>query len=542
MDRPAEPYQVVARRFRPKRFTELVGQDGVVASLRSALQSGRIPHAFLFSGSRGVGKTTSARILARALNCETGPTADPCGTCDACRSILAGTHPDVVEIDAASHNLVDDIRELRDRVGFASMGGRYKVYILDEVHMLTRSAFNAFLKTLEEPPKNVVFVLATTELHKVPETIRSRCQVLLFRRVDEQDVVSRLRAIVEAEGLTLGDPILEEIAASCRGGMRDAETALERILPVVREVDGGDFDIDTYRRLVHRVGLDRAVEVAEELLSGNAAPALHFAEDVVGNGVDEREALGELLEVFRAVLLLKVDGQDSTLVAFHGALRERLQLLAQHAEAPRLDAIIQAGLLGRERIRRLDDRRLVLEVTLLRMAEAGSLPTLADLVQAVEAGGVPLPASPAAATAAGRSPAAAASGGAVRGALVTEIKKRKPMLQGTVEECSFSGPDDSGVVRIALRNERKMHRDRLESPQVQQILREALEAVCGRPIRIEIAPVPGKARPVQQTHGSEAPPPAPREDRAASAPPPTEGVRRILDRFQGQVLEPDESD
>ncbi|MDA0375319.1 MAG: DNA polymerase III subunit gamma/tau [Planctomycetota bacterium] len=539
MDRPAEPYQVVARRFRPRRFTELVGQDGVVASLRSALQSGRIPHAFLFSGSRGVGKTTSARILARALNCETGPSADPCGSCDACRSILAGTHPDVVEIDAASHNLVDDIRELRDRVGFASMGGRFKVYILDEVHMLTRSAFNAFLKTLEEPPKNVVFVLATTELHKVPETIRSRCQVLLFRRVDEQDVVSRLRAIVEAEGLSLGDPILEEIAASCRGGMRDAETALERILPVVRDTEG-EFDIDTYRRLVHRVGLDRAVEVAEELLSGNAAPALHFAEDVVGNGVDEREALGELLEVFRAVLLLKVDGQDSTLVAFHGALRERLQLLAQHAEATRLDAIIQAGLLGRERIRRLDDRRLVLEVTLLRMAEAGALPTLADLVQAVEAGGVPLP-SPSSVPA-GRAAAAPAAGGAIRGALVAEIKKRKPMLQGTVEECAFAGPDDDGVVRVALRTERKMHRDRLESPQVQQLLREALEAVCGRPIRVEITPAAGRARPVPQARGSEAPPPEPRASRAAEAPAPTEGVRRILDRFQGQVLEPDEPD
>jgi DNA polymerase-3 subunit gamma/tau len=539
MDRPAEPYQVVARRFRPKRFTELVGQDGVVASLRSALQSGRVPHAFLFSGSRGVGKTTSARILARALNCEAGPSADPCGTCSACTSILAGTHPDVVEIDAASHNLVDDIRELRDRVGFASMGGRYKVYILDEVHMLTRSAFNAFLKTLEEPPKNVVFVLATTELHKVPETIRSRCQVLLFRRVDEQDVVSRLRAIVEAEGLTLGDPILEEIAASCRGGMRDAETALERILPVVRETQG-EFDIGTYRRLVHRVGLDRAVEVAEELLSGNASPALHFAEDVVGNGVDEREALGELLEVFRAVLLLKVDGQDSTLVAFHGALRERLQVLAQHADAARLDAIIQAGLLGRERIRRLDDRRLVLEVTLLRMAEAGSLPTLADLVQAVEAGGVPVQAAPSAAS--GRPAPAASGAGAVRGALVAEIKKRKPMLQGTVEECAFAGPNDEGVVRVTLRTERKMHRDRLDSPQVQQILRDALEAVCGRPIRLEVVPVASKSRPVPQARGSEAPPPKPREERPAEAPPPTEGVRRILDRFQGQVLEPDESD
>ena len=178
-------YQVLARRFRPKTFDEVVGQDAILSSLESALGSQRVPHAFLFSGSRGVGKTTLARILARCLNCEVGISKDPCGSCGACRSILDGANSDVVEIDAASHNLVDDIRELRDRVGFASMGSRYKVYILDEVHMLTRSAFNAFLKTLEEPPPRVVFILATTEQHKVPETIQSRCQVLLFQSLRE---------------------------------------------------------------------------------------------------------------------------------------------------------------------------------------------------------------------------------------------------------------------------------------------------------------------------------------------------------------------
>jgi DNA polymerase-3 subunit gamma/tau len=534
MVRPAEPYQVVARRFRPRTFAEVVGQDGVVASLRSALQSGRIPHAFLFAGSRGVGKTTSARILARALNCESGPTVEPCGECVQCRTILSGNNADVVEIDAASHNLVDDIRELRERVGFASMGARFKVYILDEVHMLTRSAFNAFLKTLEEPPKNVVFVLATTELHKVPETIRSRCQVLLFRRVDELDIVSRLRTIAAAEGIELGDPILEEIAASCRGGMRDAETALERILPVVRE-QGAGFDVETYRRLVHRVGLDRAVEVAEELLAGRAAQALHFANDVVGSGVDEREALAELLEVLRAVLLLRIDGPDSTLVGFHGALRERLSLLAAGVETSRLDAMIQAGLVGRERIRRLDDRRLVLEVTLLRMAEAGALPTLADLAAALEAGGPPRAAwqvPPAAGAGAGRDLAGA---GAVHGALVAKLKKVKPMLQATIEECAIRGPDEAGVVRIALRSERKMHRDRLESTPVQQLLRELLEEVCGRPVRIEL---------VRPGGGTDADPGPTGSGRAPAAParPPSEAARKVAERFDGQILEPDESE
>ena len=188
------PYQVVARRFRPKAFGEMVGQDAIQSTLRAELAGGRVPHAFLFAGSRGVGKTTTARILARCLNCEKGPTVEPCGTCSLCVSILDGSNPDVIEVDAASHNGVDDVRALRDRVAFAAMRSRYKVYILDEAHMLSKGAWNALLKTLEEPPPGVVFVLATTELHKVPDTIRSRCQVLHFRRIGDTDIKTRPRA------------------------------------------------------------------------------------------------------------------------------------------------------------------------------------------------------------------------------------------------------------------------------------------------------------------------------------------------------------
>jgi DNA polymerase-3 subunit gamma/tau len=525
-----EPYQVLARRFRPRTFAEVVGQDAILQSLRSALQSGRVPHAFLFAGSRGVGKTTLARILARCLNCERGPTPDPCGTCELCRAILDGSSTDVVEIDAASNNSVEDIRDLRDRVGFASMRSRFKVYILDEVHMLSRPAFNAFLKTLEEPPPNVVFVLATTEPGKVPETVRSRCQVLLFRRVGDGDIVQRLRMIVGAEGVQVAEDVLAEIAGACRGGMRDAETALERVLPVARE-RGAALDLETYRGLVQRVGADRAVEVAAALLQGEAAPALRFAAELHQSGMDEREALGELVEVLRWCLLLKVDGADSALVPVHGAMRARLQAMAAGVDDTRLEAAIQAGLLGRERIRRLDDRGVVLELSLLRMASAGRLQSLSDLLAGARTiapapVGAPVSAPPVSAPVSAPAAPAPAAGGLL-GALVARLGTSRQLLKATLEQCRIEGPDAEGRVQVRLEAARKMHRDRLSSEGVQQEVRELLAEVLGRKVAVEfqVAAAPEAA----------APPPGP-------APEPGPTARAVLEKFGGRMLgrSPDE--
>ncbi|MBL8735347.1 MAG: DNA polymerase III subunit gamma/tau [Planctomycetes bacterium] len=513
-------YQVVARRFRPQTFQELVGQDEVLTSLRAALQQGRVPHAFLFSGSRGVGKTTSARILARCLNCVKGPTPEPCGACPQCLSILDGSNPDVMEIDAASNNAVDDVRRLRESVGFATMTSRYRVVILDEAHMMSKSAFNAFLKTLEEPPPRVVFVLATTELHKVPETIRSRCQVLLFRRVGEQDLQKRLRTIADREQVTIPDEVLAEIASAVRGGVRDAETALERVLPLAREL-GAKFDLAAYRTLVARVGIDATIGVCERLLAGDAKAGLHFARDLQQHGTDEREALGEIVEVLRWLLLLKVDGTDSGLVPLSGALRERLVTLAAGADGRRLDAMIAAGLLGRERLRRLEDRGVVFEVALVRMAEAGALPSLADLLAEVRAGGGLAPAAAAGKAPSGTAPAAggaarptfgagrpgssaggsgapaaarsaAAAPAAAPRAMATDLRGRvlaavqdRQLLLGTLELCRFDGPNDKGVVVLTLQSDRKMYRDRLASPVVQQEVTKAVQDVVGPHASIE---------------------------------------------------------
>ncbi|MEQ1631917.1 MAG: DNA polymerase III subunit gamma/tau [Planctomycetota bacterium] len=534
----SEPYQVVARRFRPKAFTEVVGQEAIQSTLRAELTGGRVPHAFLFAGSRGVGKTTTARILARCLNCENGPTPEPCGECSLCKSILDGSNPDVIEVDAASHNGVDDVRALRDRVAFAAMRSRYKVYILDEAHMLSKGAWNALLKTLEEPPPGVVFVLATTELHKVPDTIRSRCQVLHFRRIGDTEIHSRLRMIADSEGVAIADDVLAEIAATSKGGMRDAETALERALQLARDHDG-TFDLSAYRELTQRLGTDRVVEVAGALLSGNAAAGLRFCAEIQESGGDEREALGELVDALRSVLLLQVDGDDTGLVSHVGAVREQLQQLAKSAGRQQVEAMIQAAVLGRDRLRRLEDRAAILELTIVRMAEAGTLPSLGELIAAVRDGGI---ASASAVTAAGAKAFSAprATGGVSKGpipsspavaasdlrSVVLAASREEPLLHATLELCTFRGPDAAGKVVLALDTERKMHRDRVQSPQLQQKIVAWISRALGRTVTLAV-----------ELSVEGASPSSP-----GSVPPPGAGTLLVMEKFSGRRVSVDPED
>ena len=297
-------YLVLARKYRPRTFEEVIGQESVRSVLRGAIEEGRIGHAYLFCGPRGTGKTTTARILAKCLNCEEGPTITPCGVCERCVAADEGSEVDIIELDAASHTGVDTIRELRDEVVYAPMRARHKVYIVDEVHMLSKAAFNALLKTLEEPPPHVVFLFATTEPHKVLDTILSRVQVLRLSPLSEEQIQSRLREVFALEGVEAEEGVVEELARGARGGMRDALSLADKLLalagdrPTVADLD--------------RLGGDGGARLIEELFDAIEAGDRPRVLTLFGKRSGDEEGLAAgLLESLRTALVAHHCGADA---------------------------------------------------------------------------------------------------------------------------------------------------------------------------------------------------------------------------------------
>lgn len=295
-------YQVSARKYRPGAFDEVIGQPHVVQTLVNAITSKRIAHAFLFSGTRGVGKTTVARILAKALNCENGPTGTPCNTCANCLEITQGTSVDVIEIDGASNTGVDDVRELRENVKFSPFRGTYRVYIIDEVHMLSNSAFNALLKTLEEPPAHVVFIFATTEIHKIPTTILSRCQHYNFRRIPRVEIIERLRHVATQDGITVEDRSLAAIARASEGSMRDALSLLDQAVAF----GGKTLSHSDLETLLGTVPQELIRGIVEALTAQDSAAALRVVAQLLDQGHDLKSYCAELVEHVRNLLVAAV--------------------------------------------------------------------------------------------------------------------------------------------------------------------------------------------------------------------------------------------
>ncbi|WP_413569047.1 DNA polymerase III subunit gamma/tau [Bdellovibrio sp. HCB117] len=371
-------YQVIARKWRPQSFTDVVGQNHITQTLTNALNNGRLPHALLFTGPRGTGKTSSARILAKALRCPNAVGFVPCNNCDSCKEIASGSSVDVMEIDGASNNGVDAIRELRDTVAFMPSSGKYKIYIIDEVHMLSTSAFNALLKTLEEPPSHVIFIMATTEVHKIPQTILSRCQRFDFRRISTRQITERLKMICDADGVSAEEEALWVIARQGDGSMRDSQSLLDQVITFAN----GPL---TRANVVEILGLtDRTLlfEAVNALIDRNSQAILSVLEKISAAGFEPHLFSQDLLETIRNLLLVKVSqAQAAQMLEMPESEIQTLNEMSQRLSEEDIHMLFDMALKGGNDIPRAQDPRIVLEVTLLRMASAPKLVDLKTLLQ-----------------------------------------------------------------------------------------------------------------------------------------------------------------
>jgi DNA polymerase-3 subunit gamma/tau len=542
------PYLVLARKWRPRTFDEVVGQATVTRTLRNALASGRIGHAFLLSGARGVGKTTTARILAKALNCVKGPTADPCGECDSCREITAGTSLDVQEIDGATNNSVDQVRELRESARYNPARDRFRIWIIDEVHMLSTGAFNALLKTLEEPPPRVKFIFATTEYHKLPDTILSRCQQYDFRMIPARDIQAHLRAVAQGEKIKVSDDALARIARAAEGSARDALSLFDQVLSFSGE-QVRDEDISALLGLIDR---ELLLAASRAVAAGDSLALLELVERLSDYGADHRNFTRELILHFREILLLKTAPAESALLApLVPEERERMRPLAEAYSEEDLLRILDVLTQLETDLRWAQDPRVTLELALLKMVQMRRLLPFAELVERVErlAGGTPAPraAAPAAPAASPRPAPRVAAGGAPSGAPAPAAAPAPPPPAGPADGAAgiLAAMIGLAATRPSLAQPLRGAQVRLEGDTLMLDVaahfatlvtehaddyRELARRAAGRPLKIQVGAAPAAE--------AEAPPPAEARKRrlmeeAAREP----AVQEALDLFGGKVVE-----
>ena len=535
------------RKWRPRTFEEVIGQERVTRTLQNAIRVGRVVHAYLFAGHRGTGKTTTARILAKALNCERGPTPTPCNACARCEAIGGGYAVDVIEIDAASNRGIEEVRELRERIRLAPAEGRYKVYIIDEAHMLTPEAANALLKTLEEPPPHAVLVLVTTEPHRLPPTILSRCQRFDFRRVSAREIVARLRRIAQVEGFAVDDRALALIASTADGSVRDAESMLDQLAAYTQ----GPITTADVVAVLGLVEEETALRLADAVIAKDAPGCLTAVHQAIADGRDARQLLRALLDHFRDLLVVATGSRDADAL---DTTHARLDALAGQAGKTSVEEILRAlsVLAATDAEARWNPQpRLLLELALVRLCHPEMDPTLEGLrarlralEQKVEGAPAPpaaAPSSPEPRRAAPRTstppapqqaaefepepppaePAPAVEVDDVRrlwGRILEEVKRTKMFCHALLIEGVPLRVEGTTLV-VGLRAGYNFHVDNLHRPENRTVVEGAIERVLQRRLRLQCTLLDAPAQP------SVPPPPA------------DPVVARAAELFGAQILE-----
>jgi DNA polymerase-3 subunit gamma/tau len=547
-------YQVLARKWRPQTFEELVGQDAASQTLRNAILQNRIAHAYLFAGARGVGKTSTARILAKALNCVQGPTITPCNNCPPCQEITGGNSIDVIEIDAASNRGIDEIRELRENVKYAAARDRYKVFIIDEVHMLTTEAFNALLKTLEEPPPHVVFILATTELHKVPSTILSRCQHFNFRAISYQEVLGQLKKIASTEQIQISEEALNAIARASEGSLRDAQSQLDQIISFC----GREIKDEQVRDLLGIVPQQMMDDLTGAIVEQDARRLIALVDHLVTSGLNLQHFLREMLAHFRNLLMVKVVGQDSQVIPLAPAEMGRAAELSTHFSEEDLTRFFNILVAAEGELRWSSQPRFHLEMALMKILQAKRLVPIEQLIaglgggangaSAVEApakGFTQLPKTPSTGrfTAAGPVRVLAETDfhkpiANMARSLVDDLKsliaQRSPMISSLLEHAADIRQSEQGF-EIQFTRHNRFSCEMLQSAENLELIKEVAESVAGRPADIRVVLENGSASGVEDPESTIAASDPKKEllDRVKA----DAGVKAFLDTFHGEIAD-----
>ena len=439
-------YQVLARKWRPQIFEEVVGQNAAAETLRNAISNSRIAHAYLFAGVRGVGKTTTARILAKALNCQSKQKVDPCNECSSCREITLGQSIDVLELDAASNRGIDEIRELRESVKYAPARDPYKIFIIDEVHMLTTEAFNALLKTLEEPPPQIVFILATTELQKIPGTILSRCQHFNFRAISYQDILKRLEFIATQEHIQIGPQALNLIAKASEGSMRDAQSVLDQVISLC----GQKIDDEKVTELLGAIPRQLLENFAETIVESDSKKGLLIVEQLVKSGKSPQQCIREMLGYFRDLLVLKIAGKDSELIAVPMDDLKRLEAVSSNFSEQDLMRFCQILVATEGELRWSTQPRIHLEMAFVKIIQLKHLVAIEEFLSSLP-NGIDLNNNEV----------------AVKTDTLSEQQSLKPQISnGQTNSVSSTKNTDIDVIRIALKT---------ASPKIDSIIDRAID-------------------------------------------------------------------